>query len=178
VAPAPHATPSHVASQVTRVGEEEAGEQGGGGGRGRTSSYASRRAHCSSDSPMSLRPRGRNHERWAVSFTTTTLPEDGWMTTMLAPSTKSCVQKQLFGIDSVEKSEYRLGWNAPLLLLLLVLLLLLPVLLPSEDAAAASAVLVPVPVDSRLERNSGMRGGSKKGGETEGVFQTDRPNTG
>lgn len=78
------------------------------------------------------------------------------MTTMLAPSTKSCVQKQLCGIDSVEKSEYRLGWNTPLLLLLL---LLLPVLLLSGEDAAA------VLVDSRLERNSGMRGVSGKRGD-------------
>jgi hypothetical protein len=101
---------------------------------------------------MSLRPRGRNHERWAVLFTTTTLPEDGWMTTMLAPSTKSCVQKQLSGIDSVEKSEYRLGWSTPPPLLLLILLLLAVLVpLPREDAAAALAL-----VDSRLERNSGI----------------------
>lgn len=56
--------------------------------------YASRSAHCSSVSPTSLRPRieepsaGRE-----VSLTTTTLPQDGWMTTTLALSRKSCVQK-------------------------------------------------------------------------------------
>ena len=121
---------------------------------------------------MSLRPRGRNHERCAVSFTTTTLPEDGWMTTMLAPSTKSRVQKQLCGIDSVEKSEYRLGRNAPLPLLPV----LLPVLLSIEDARGAAPMLVLVLVlvlmlmlllvDSvRLDlRNSGMRCVSGKGG--------------
>jgi hypothetical protein len=39
-----------------------------------------------------------------VSFTTRTLPEDGWMTTMLAERRKSRVQKQLSGIDRDEFS--------------------------------------------------------------------------
>jgi hypothetical protein len=75
----------------------------------RTSSYASRSAHCSSDSPISLRPRGRNQVLDSVSFTTTTLPEEGWMMTMLAPRRKSCAQKQLSGIGPDESSEYTLG---------------------------------------------------------------------
>lgn len=81
------------------------------------------------------------------------------MTTMLAASIKSCVQKQLSGIDTVEQLEYGLG-DHPLLLLLL--------LLPreEEDAAleplpaltvvrvAAPMALALAALDSRLKRGS------------------------
>jgi hypothetical protein len=98
-----------------------------------------------------LRPRGRNHERRAVSFTTTSLPEDGWTTTMLAPSTKSCVQKQLSGIDGVEKLEYGLGDHA-LLLSLLLLLRELSALAPAAVVVVARVALLAALVDSRLKR--------------------------
>lgn len=100
--------------------------------------------------------------RRAVLFTTTTLPEDGWMTTMLAPSIKSCVQKQLSGIDTVEQLEYGLGDHR--LLSLSLLLLLLP--REEEDAAleplaalavvreAAPVALALAALDSRLKRGS------------------------
>ena len=80
------------------------------------------------------------------------------MTTMLAPRIKSCVQKQLSGIDPVEQSEYGLGDHRPLLL-------------PREEEGAAlepltalAAVRVAAPValalaalvDARLKRGSGM----------------------
>jgi hypothetical protein len=99
----------------------------------------------------------------AVLCTTTTLPEDGWMTTMLAPSIKSFVQKQLSGIDSVEQSEYRLGDHR-----LLFPPPPPPLLLPreEEDAVleplAALGVTAPVVltlavlVDSRLKQGSGI----------------------
>jgi hypothetical protein len=64
------------------------------------------------------------------------------MTTMLAPSNKSSVQKQLSGIDAVENFEYCLGSNALFLLLWVRFLWLLP----PEDAAAAAVL-----VDSCLE---------------------------
>jgi len=95
------------------------------------------------------------------------------MTTMLAPSTKSCVQKQLSGIDTVEQLEYGLGDHTLLLLLLLLppLLLLLLLLLPREETGAVleplsalAVVRVAAPValalaalvDSRLKRRSGI----------------------
>jgi len=88
------------------------------------------------------------------------------MTTMLAPSTKSCVQKQLSGIDTVEQLEYGLGDHT--LLLLLLLLLLLPreekdaALEPLSALAVVVRVAAPVVlalealVDSRLKRGSGI----------------------
>ena len=97
----------------------------------------------------------------AVLFTTTTLPEDGWMTTMLAPSMKSCVQKQLSGIDTVEQLEYGLGDHR-----LLSLSSSLPLLPREEDAAlgplaalavvreAAPVALALAALDSRLKRGS------------------------
>ena len=95
----------------------------------------------------------------AVLFTTTTLPEDGWMTTILAASIKSCVQKQLSGIDTVEQLEYGLGDHT-----LLLSLLLLP--REEEDAAleplpglamvrvASPVALALAALDSRLKRGS------------------------
>ena len=84
------------------------------------------------------------------------------MTTMLAPSIKSCVQKQLSGIDTVEQLEYGLGDHR--LLSLSLLLLLLP--REEEDAAleplaalavvreAAPVALALAALDSRLKRGS------------------------
>lgn len=80
------------------------------------------------------------------------------MTTMLAPSIKSFVQKQLSGIDSEEQSEYGLGDHR----------LLLPPPPPAreEDAVleplAALGVTAPVVLtlavllDSRLKEDSGI----------------------
>ena len=81
--------------------------------------------------------------RRSVLFTRRTLPEDGCTTTMLAPSWKSCTQKQLSGIEPVEFSVYNLV--EPIIVVLLLLLLLLWFV---DGFAAAAAV-----VDLRLERN-------------------------
>ena len=69
----------------------------------RTSSYASRSAVCSSDSPTSFLPFGKNQRSkispcsssWYCSRRTTTLPVDGWMMTIPAPSIKSCAGHRL-----------------------------------------------------------------------------------
>ena len=76
-----------------------------GSGARRTSSYASRRAHCSMLSPLSLRPRGRNHWRVCVSCTTTTLDVVGWMMTMDAASWNSRANQMLFGTAAEEQSD-------------------------------------------------------------------------
>lgn len=69
-----------------------------------TSSYASRNAVCSSDSPLSFLPFGRNH-RSRLSVTRTTFPVAGCMMTTPAPKIKSVAWKMLSGIAGVDLSD-------------------------------------------------------------------------
>jgi hypothetical protein len=70
------------------------------------------------------------------------LPEDGWMMTMLAARRKSCVQKQLSGIDHDELSVYLLTVSISVLLSL-----------DGSGAVVVVVVMWVVWVDLRLERS-------------------------
>ena len=85
------------------------------------------------------------------------------MTTMLAPSIKSRVQKQLSGIDSVEQSEYGLGdhrllFPPPPPLLLVAREEEDAVLEPlaALEVAAPVVLTLAVLVDSRLKEGGGI----------------------
>lgn len=70
-----------------------------------TSSYDSLSAASSIFSPISFRPLGRNQYPLLLSYNTTTLPEDGWMMAIPAPSRKSLLKKRLSGTAGVELDE-------------------------------------------------------------------------